>query len=112
MPGNFKIIAFLLAFRPPLFQICSSPMSQAYSSSTSPATADYIVVVSSEDDFHSSFHQFADKVNRKLRAGYQLHGQPFSLNQALCQAMVRLEGAQPSGDTTVFYQRPDERRLL
>ena len=75
-------------------------------------TSDYSVVVSNADDIHSSFHDFAEKVNRKLRAGYQLHGQPFNVNQTLCQAMVRMAGAQPSGETTVFYQRPDERHLI
>jgi hypothetical protein len=74
--------------------------------------ADYIVIVSSEEDYHSSFHLFAEKVNRKLRSGYQLHGQPFNINQTLCQALVRLEGAPPSGDTTVFYQRPDAHHLI
>ena len=87
-------------------------MSQTYSTNSSPVAADYIVVVSNEDDYHCSFHQFAERVNRKLRAGYQLHGQPFSINQTLCQAMVRLEGPQTSGDTTIFYQRPDQNHLL
>jgi len=68
---------------------------------------DYIVVVSNEDDYHSGFHVFAEKVNRKLKAGYELHGQPFSINQTLCQAMLRLEGAQPSGETTIFYKRAE-----
>lgn len=69
--------------------------------------ADYIVVVSNDDDYHSGFHHFAEKVNRKLRSGYELHGQPFNINQTLCQAMVRPEGAQPSGETTIFYKRPE-----
>ena len=69
-------------------------------------TADYIVVVSNEDDFHAGFHHFSDKVNRKLKAGYELHGPPFSINQTLCQAMIRVEGAQHSGDTTIFIQNP------
>ena len=68
--------------------------------------ADYIVVVSNEDDFHAGFHHFSDKVNRKLKAGYTLHGPPFNINMTLCQAMVRTEGAQSSGDTTVFIQHP------
>ena len=67
-------------------------MPQTYSTHSSQATVDYIVVVSNEDDFHSGFHHFAEKVNRKLRAGYQLHGPPFNINQTLCQAMLRLEG--------------------
>ena len=69
-------------------------------------SADYIVVVSNEDDFHAGFHHFADKVNRKLKAGYELHGPPFNINQTLCQAMIRVEGAQHSGDTTIFIQNP------
>jgi hypothetical protein len=87
-------------------------MSQTYSTQTSAVTADYIVVVSTEDDFHSSFHDFAEKVNRKLRVGYQLHGQPFSIHQTLCQAMVRVEGPQPSGETTIFYKQPEDRYLM
>ncbi len=87
-------------------------MSQTYSTHSSPVSADYIVVVSDEDDYHSSYHQFADKVNRKLKAGYQLHGQPFSVNQALCQAMVRPEGPQPGGDTTVFLKHPEPAHRL
>ncbi len=69
-------------------------------------SADYIVVVSNEDDFHAGFHHFADKVNRKLKAGYELHGPPFNINQTLCQAMIRLDGVQHSGDTTIFIQNP------
>jgi hypothetical protein len=87
-------------------------MPQTHSTHSSHASADYIVIVSNEDDYHSSFHQFAEKVNRKLKAGYQLHGQPFNINQTLCQAMLRLDGAQPSGDTTIFYQRPEESHSL
>jgi len=87
-------------------------MPQTYSTHASAAVADYIVVVSNEDDFHSCFHDFAEKVNRKLRAGYQLHGQPFNINQTLCQAMVRVEGSPAGGEATVFYQRPDERHLI
>ena len=74
---------------------------------TTQTSADYIVVVSNEDDYHSGFHHFSDKVNRKLKAGYQLHGQPFNINHTLCQAMVRPEGPQPSGETTIFYKRSD-----
>jgi hypothetical protein len=44
------------------------------SSSASLGSADYIIVVSNEDDYHANYHNFAEKVNRKLRAGYQLHG--------------------------------------
>ena len=63
---------------------------------------DYIVVVSNEDDYHSGFHVFADKVNRKLRAGYRLYGAPFNINQTLCQAMVMVDDAQP--ESSVVYQ--------
>ena len=79
-----------------LFQI---PMTH-----TTRATADFVVVVSNEDDFHTGFHHFADKVNRKLKAGYRLHGQPFNINQVLCQAMVREEGPAHSGDTVYFHK--------
>jgi hypothetical protein len=65
--------------------------------------ADFLVVVSSEDDYHASYHHFAEKINRKLKAGYQLHGQPFNVNQTLCQAMVRPSGPAASGDTTMFF---------
>ncbi len=74
-------------------------------SHTAHATADYIVVVSNEDDYHTGFHHFADKVNRKLKAGYQLHGQPFNINHILCQAMVRSEGPSTVGDTAIFYHQ-------
>jgi len=75
-------------------------------------TADFIVVVSNDDDFHAGFHQFSDKINRKLKAGYKLHGQPFSINQKLvCQAMIREEGAMPAGDTTIMYKHPDVVRM-
>lgn len=56
--------------------------------------ADYIIVVSNEDDYHAGYHHFADKVNRKLKAGYQLHGPPFCVKSALCQAMVRFGGGK------------------
>jgi hypothetical protein len=55
-------------------------------------SSDYIVVTSNEDDYHAGYHHFADKVNRKLKAGYQLHGPPFSVKQAICQAMVKPAG--------------------
>lgn len=86
--------------------------AQSSSSAQSPSTADFIVIVSNDDDYHSSFHHFAEKVNRKLRAGYQLHGQPFNIDKTLCQAMLRMEGSQPSGDTTVFYKRPEESHFI
>ena len=71
---------------------------------TNPNPVDYIVVVSNEDDYEAGFHHFAEKVNRKLKAGYHLHGPPFNINQTLCQAMIRLEGEPviSSGDTVMF----------
>ena len=77
--------------------------------------ADYIVVVSNEDDAQTGFHHFSEKVNRKLRAGYELLGSPFAVERLVCQAMVKpasLEGdpapavAESTGDTTMFYHRP------
>jgi hypothetical protein len=77
--------------------------------------ADYIVVVSNEDDFQTGFHHFSEKVNRKMGAGYQLLGQPFAIERLMCQAMVKPaklnDGSPPasaesSGDTTMFYHRP------
>ena len=87
-------------------------MSQTHSTHSSNTSADYIIIVSNEDDYHAGFHHFAEKVNRKLRAGYQLHGPPFNINQTLCQAMLRPEGAQTSGETTVFYKRNEDSHLV
>ena len=70
------------------------------------------MVVSNEDDIHCGFHEFAEKVNRKLRAGYQLHGQPFNINQTLCQAMLRLEGAERHTETKVFTKQSDPLRMV
>jgi len=64
-------------------------MGQSLESSTLPSVADYIVVVSDVDDYHANFINFGEKVNRKLKAGYQLHGQPFAAKESICQAMVR-----------------------
>ena len=66
---------------------------------------DYIIVTSNEDDHHAGYHHFADKVNRKLKSGYQLLGQPFSVNHLVCQAMIRPADAVPSGETTVFFKQ-------
>lgn len=74
------------------------------SHSASHGSADYVIVVSNEDDYHASYHNFAEKVNRKLRAGYQLHGQPFNVDHTLCQAMVRPADAPSGGDTTMFMK--------
>jgi hypothetical protein len=78
-------------------------------------TVDYIIVASSDDDHLSGFHQLAEKVNRKLRAGYQLHGSPVGVGNYLCQAMtkpVTIDETQPeqpaekaAGDTTMFFHR-------
>ena len=71
-------------------------------------SADFIVVVSNDDDFHGGFHQFSDKINRKLKAGYKLHGQPFNVNQKIvCQAMIRLEGQLQGGDSSMVFKHPD-----
>jgi hypothetical protein len=87
-------------------------MSQTHSTHSSQVSSDYIVVVSNEDDYHGGFYHFAEKVNRKLKAGYQLHGPPFNIHQTLCQAMLRLEGPQASGETTIFYKRSEEAPML
>ena len=87
-------------------------MTQTYPTHLSHASADYIVIVSNEDDYHSGFHHFAEKVNRKLKAGYQLHGQPFNINQTLCQAMLRPEGPQASGETTIFFKQPEGLKMI
>jgi hypothetical protein len=87
-------------------------MSQTFTTQATPAAADYIVVVSNEDDYHSSYHHFAEKVNRKLKSGYQLHGPPFNVNQTLCQAMIRPEGTQHSGETTMFFKHPEGDSLI
>jgi hypothetical protein len=77
--------------------------------------ADYIVVISPDDDYLNGYHFFTEKVNRRLRAGYQLHGQPFNIERIVCQAMVKPADAksanshafsESSADTTTFYQRP------
>ncbi len=86
-------------------------MPETYSTHSSPMVVNYIVVVSNEDDYHAGFHHFAEKVNRKLRSGYKLHGQPFNINQTLCQAMVRYDGTAPSEDTTFIYQHPSHVNL-
>lgn len=80
--------------------------------STNSGAPDFIVVTSNEDELHCGFHEFAEKVNRKLRAGYQLHGQPFSIHQILCQAMVRMEGCPSQADTTVFYKQPNSLHMV
>lgn len=73
-------------------------------------STDFIVVVSDFDDYMTGYHIFAEKVNRKLRAGYQLHGQPVVVERMLCQAMVKIvtpgsETPMPSSDTTQFHRR-------
>lgn len=75
--------------------------------------ADYIVVVSPDDDYQNGYHLFAEKVNRKLRIGYELHGQPFIVERVMCQAMTKSaettsqngHAVETAGDTTSFYQR-------
>ena len=56
--------------------------------------ADYIVVVSNEDDSQTGFHHFSEKVNRKLRSGYELLGSPFAVERLVCQAMVKPAGLE------------------
>ena len=65
---------------------------------------DYIIVMSNEDDFHASYHHFAEKVNRKLRAGYLLLGPPVCVERSLCQALIRPGGPARSGETTMFIK--------
>jgi hypothetical protein len=81
-----------------------SQTNSTFTAQSSPVVTDYIIVVSNEDDYHCGYHHFAEKVNRKLRAGYQLHGRPFSVNQTLCQAMVQTGGSRP-GDEAAFYYK-------
>jgi hypothetical protein len=54
-----------------------------------PHQADYILVVSDHEDHLNGFHYFAELVNRKLRAGYVLHGSPFHIGHVLYQAMIK-----------------------
>jgi hypothetical protein len=82
-------------------------MTQHQMSHPQRASADYIVVTSNDDDHLEGFHHFADKVNRKLKSGYELHGQPFCVNgRVLCQAMIRFDGPAHSGETTMFFKHP------
>lgn len=76
-----------------------------FSATQSSADApDYVVIVSNEEDYHANYHQFADKVNRKLQAGYQLHGGPISINRTLCQAMIKPGKSQPRNESGVYHQ--------
>ncbi len=68
--------------------------------------AEYLIITSTEDDYHASYHHFAEKVNRKLKAGYLLYGQPFNVNQTLCQAVILPFGVTAGNDTAVFVQKP------
>lgn len=79
----------------------------AFPAAVALGVTDYTVVVSNEDDFHANYHHFAEKVNRKLKAGYQLHGPPFSIDKTLCQAMVRASDTPSSGSTTMFVKHPN-----
>ena len=72
--------------------------------SGAPQNVDYIIVVSNEEYCRAGYYHFAEKVNRKLKSGYQLYGQPFNVSQVLCQAMVRSAEAPASGDTTMFFK--------
>ena len=81
--------------------------THALPGAVAPGLTDYTIVVSNEDDFHANYHHFAEKVNRKLKAGYQLHGPPFSINKTMCQAMVCPATVPPSGSTTMFVKHPN-----
>jgi len=87
---------------------------RSYETQSMLQTVDYIIVSSSDDDYLSGFHQFAEKVNRKLRAGFQLHGPPVGAGHYLCQALTKpitvdenqpVETERKTGDTTAFYHR-------
>ena len=80
--------------------MCQTPVTKC--SNTDPSAPDYIVVVSTDDDIHCGFHEFAEKVNRKLRAGYQILGPPFNINHTMCQAMLQLAAPQSKTGVTVF----------
>jgi hypothetical protein len=80
-----------------------------------PNPVDFVVVVSSDDDYLNGYHLFTEKVNRRLRSGYQLHGQPFNVEKIVCQAMIKpAESKSANGDvftesttdTTAFYKQP------
>jgi hypothetical protein len=65
--------------------------------------SEYIIVISNEDDYHASYHHFADKVTRKLKAGYRLYGAPFAVKQAVCQAMIRPGESSSGNDTATTF---------
>lgn len=69
-------------------------------------SVDYIIVTSNEEDSHAGYHHFADKVNRKLKVGYRLLGQPLSVGKVLCQAMIRAADLTPIAETTVYLKHP------
>ena len=76
-------------------------------------STDFIVVVSDFDDYLTGYQVFAEKVNRKLRLGYQLHGQPVVVERMMCQTMTKVvplgaESSLPSSDTTQFHRRADK----
>lgn len=78
-------------------------------------TTEFIMVVSDSEDYLTGYHIFSEKVNRKLRVGYQLHGPPVSVERVLCQAMIRAQEVDGdgafsnarTGDTTYFQRKPD-----
>ncbi len=74
-------------------------------------TTEFIVVVSDNEDYLTGYHVFAEKVNRKLRVGFALHGPPVIADRMMCQAMTRLINVDgndpfpPSGDPTYFQRK-------
>jgi hypothetical protein len=91
------------SFAPNMLQSSLSP-------SVGASVVDFIVVVSNEDEYLSSFHEFAENVNRKLRAGYRLHGQPFNIGKALCQSLVKCEGTPAGGSASGDPCHPGDKR--
>jgi hypothetical protein len=78
-------------------------------------TTEFIMVVSDSEDYLTGYHIFSEKVNRKLRVGYELHGPPVSVERVMCQAMTRPQELNGdgvfanarTGDTTYFQRKPD-----
>jgi hypothetical protein len=71
-----------------------------------PHQADYVLIVSDAEDYLNGFHYFAELVNRKLRAGYVLHGAPFHIGHVLYQAMVRPATAANMHDQATHESAP------
>ena len=101
-----QLLDFYLEFSAAVLDCVVTVMHHSTHGTHAPAhgSADFIIVASSDDDYHSGYHLFAEKVNRKLRAGYQLHGQPFNVEKILCQAMFRPADAPVTSETTMFMK--------